>query len=472
MRIFIVDDEEIACFGLKGMLRRILGKADNEISAFTSSVTALKEAERLRPDLIFLDITMPELSGIEFTEKIRQVYFPEIIIISGNDDYNFVRQCFKLNVKDYLLKPIESDELKKLLSKFENELSDKNEEKTINSEQLKYPYAFTAVIKVADLKEDIKRQVFNISSNTALEGKIKIQEEKGRFNDTAFTFYITKKFDYYKAVREFEGLFERLISGSAGVINGAYSSLYASGELEAAKEEMYILLQSRFYNEGSVCYSQQNKILRESDEDTEFFSKLSALPPSFSLENKEKYLDFILSMFVPKRLLKLSFENIEREYNAIIARLIDNSNLGEGLEIRNFKSFNTLSEAIFEIKRVVEGISNFYIENSKEDKNVIELAIKFINENYSKNITLATVSNRYDLNYSYFSRIFKDFIGISFSQYLLKIRMEKAKEMILNDEELKISDIAKAVGYSGDNVQNFTRAFKNHFGKSPKSFKK
>ena len=472
MRVFIVDDEEIACFGLKGMLKRILGTADNEISAFTSSVTALRKAEQLRPDLIFLDITMPELNGIEFTEKIRQVYFPEIIIISGNDDYNLVRQCFKLNVKDYLLKPIESDELKNILSKFENEISDPNQENNKKTEELKYPYVFTAVIKLADLKKDIKNDIFNISYNTALEGKIKIEEEKGRFNDTAFTFYITEKFDYYKAVREFEGIFERLAKENGAVINAAYSSLCASGELEAAKEEMYTLLQSRFYSDRSVCYSQQNKILREADDDTEFFSKLSALPPSFSLENKEKYLDFISSMFEPSRLLRLSFENIEREYNAIITRIIDNSDLGDGLEIRNFKSFNTLSEAVFEIERVVEGISNFYIENSKEDKNVIELAINYINENYNKNITLATVSNRYDLNYSYFSRIFKDFIGISFSQYLLKIRMEKAKELILNDDELKISDIAKAVGYNGDNVQNFTRAFKNHFGKSPKSFKK
>ena len=472
MRIFIVDDEEIACFGLRGMLRRILGTSDNEISAFTSSVTALKEAERVRPDLIFLDITMPELNGIEFTEKIRQVYFPEIIIISGNDDYNLVRQCFKLNVKDYLLKPIESDELKKILSKLENEYTEANQEVKTNQTQYKYPYVFTSVIKVSDLKNNIKKRVFDIAYNTSLEGKIKIEEEKGRFNDNVFTFYITEKFDYYKAVREFEGIFERCADESGAVISAAYSSLYASGELKAAKEEMYTLLQSRFYSEKSVCYSQQNKILREADDDTEFFSKLSALPPSFSLGNKEKYLDFISSMFVPKRLLKLSFENIGSEYNAIIARIIDNSDLGDGLEIRNFKSFNTLSEAIFEIERVIEGISNFYIENSKVDKNVIELAINYINENYNKNITLATVSNRYDLNYSYFSRIFKDFIGISFSQYLLKIRMEKAKELIMSDDELKISDIAKSVGYSGDNVQNFTRAFKNHFGKSPKSFKK
>ena len=112
MRIFIVDDEEIACFGLRGMIGRIFTDNENEIYAFTSSVKALSEAERLRPDLIFLDITMPEMDGITFTEMVKKIYSPEIIVISGNDDYNFVRQCFKMNVGDYLLKPIEFDELK------------------------------------------------------------------------------------------------------------------------------------------------------------------------------------------------------------------------------------------------------------------------------------------------------------------------------------------------------------------------
>ena len=49
--------------------------------------------------------------------------------------------------------------------------------------------------------------------------------------------------------------------------------------------------------------------------------------------------------------------------------------------------------------------------------------------------------------------------------------MEKAKELLSGDTELKISDIATLVGYSGNNIQNFTRAFKKYFGKSPKNFK-
>ena len=471
MRIFIVDDEEIACFGLKGMMGRMFEADENEIFAFTSALKALSEAERLRPDLIFLDITMPEINGIEFTKRIKKVYSPEIIVISGNDDYNYVRQCFKLNVRDYLLKPIEFEELKKLLIKFKNEITGKSKNIENTSADYEYPFVFTAVVKALDIKEEFKNSVLNIKNNSSIEGKTDISVYKERYNDTVFDFYITEKFDYYRAVRKFEKLFERFIESTGSVVKGAYSSLYSSDKLEEAKEEMFELLQSRLYSDKSMCYSQQNKVLRDEDDNSEFFAELSALPSSFSLESKDKYLDFIDFWFVPKKLMNLPFNTIEKQYNAIIGRIIHNSNLIDGLEICNFKEFNTLSEVVFEIGRVVDGISNYYIESTQGDENVIEQAIKFINDNYSKNITLATVSNFYDLNYSYFSRIFKKIIGISFSQYLLKIRMEKAKEMLTSDPELKIGDIAKAVGYSGDNVQNFTRAFKKHFGKSPKYYK-
>ena len=187
MRIFIVDDEEIACFGLRGMIGRIFTDNENEIYAFTSSVKALSEAERLRPDLIFLDITMPEMDGITFTEKVKKIYSPEIIVISGNDDYNFVRQCFKMNVRDYLLKPIEFDELKKILLKFEESSGVSENVDTLPPES-KYPYVFTAIVKGRDIKDDFKNQILKIKNNPNIEGKMDIKVSKEQYSDILFKF--------------------------------------------------------------------------------------------------------------------------------------------------------------------------------------------------------------------------------------------------------------------------------------------
>ena len=469
MRIFIVDDEEIACFGLRGMIGRIFESDDNEFYAFTSSAKALSEAKRLRPDLIFLDITMPEMDGIEFTEAIKKVYSPEIIIISGNDDYNIVRQCFKLNVSDYLLKPIEFDELKKILLKFQ----DSSKSKAVGTSQniIKFPFVFTAIVKGRDIKEEFKNNILNIKNMPSLEGEMEISSKKERIFDTVFTFRFFEKFDYYRAVREFGRLFDDLADSTGSVVKGAVSSLYSSNEDEVAFEEMISIFKSRIYSNKSILYSQQNKILRDGVDDPDYYSSVALLPNIFSFDFKEKYGEFILKWFATEKLGSLSYDIINKWYDSIIGRIINDSNLGEELEIRNFKDFNTIEEILFELNRLVDGISVYYMESNQDDKSVIEQTIKFINNNYQKNINLATVSNHYNLNYSYFSRVFKDSMGISFSQYLLNVRMEKAKELLLKDSELKISDIATIVGYSGDNIQNFTRAFKKHFGKSPKNFK-
>jgi len=122
MRIFIIDDEEMACRGMKNMMERILGGEPNEIHTFTNSMEALEKVPLLCPDIILLDIVMPELNGIEFAERVKTVYATEIIMISGNDDYKYVRQSFKLNVTDYILKPVEFDELKNITLRIQDKL--------------------------------------------------------------------------------------------------------------------------------------------------------------------------------------------------------------------------------------------------------------------------------------------------------------------------------------------------------------
>ncbi|MDR2144685.1 MAG: response regulator [Treponema sp.] len=101
-------------------------------------------------------------------------------------------------------------------------------------------------------------------------------------------------------------------------------------------------------------------------------------------------------------------------------------------------------------------------------RNTIEMALAFIREHYSRPITLTDISKDVRLNPSYFSKLFKDSTGISFSRYLTRFRMEKAVEL-MNDPTRRISEIANMVGY--ENVQYFIRVFKSFTGISPRIYK-
>ena len=83
-------------------------------------------------------------------------------------------------------------------------------------------------------------------------------------------------------------------------------------------------------------------------------------------------------------------------------------------------------------------------------------------------MSLKTLAQKYNVNSSYLGQIFNKEVGVSFSEYLNKIKNTKAKELILNTN-MKINDIAKSVGYI--DTSYFYRKFKKYFGVSPSTIR-
>lgn len=121
-RVMIIDDEISA--------RRLLQQAidwqslDMEVvGEAASGIEAINIIDDLRPDIVFADISMPFMNGIEFTKLATQRY-PDlvIIILTGHDDFEYARQCVRLPVVEYMLKPIVRQEVTEVLSKIKENL--------------------------------------------------------------------------------------------------------------------------------------------------------------------------------------------------------------------------------------------------------------------------------------------------------------------------------------------------------------
>ena len=98
----------------------------------------------------------------------------------------------------------------------------------------------------------------------------------------------------------------------------------------------------------------------------------------------------------------------------------------------------------------------------------IQAAVDYINEHYSEKITLDDVSRHIYLNRTYASQLFKKHMNVNFADYLEIVRINKAKEFLL-DTSMQIAEIALKVGYS--NQSYFTKVFKRNTGMSPNSFR-
>lgn len=112
MYLLIVDDDKVICQGIIGKLKRI--HYDQYYQFLTAH--SVPEAEDLydqyQPEIVITDIQMPGFSGLTLIERLRKKEnLPKIFVLSGYDDYEYVRKAFLLGATDYMLKPVDIKEL-------------------------------------------------------------------------------------------------------------------------------------------------------------------------------------------------------------------------------------------------------------------------------------------------------------------------------------------------------------------------
>lgn len=122
---------------------------------------------------------------------------------------------------------------------------------------------------------------------------------------------------------------------------------------------------------------------------------------------------------------------------------------------------------ILDVKKTDQKGCNFESHNKSY---VVNRIINYLNENYESKISLEQIAHNIYLSPVYISKIFKEETGESPINYLIKIRLEKAKDILLNSNNGSIKSIANQVGY--DDVYHFSKLFKKYYGVSPLYYKK
>ena len=133
IRAFVLDDEPLAVKRLTRMLRET-GRVELAGSA-TDPVEALEALRRRAPDVLFLDIQMPGLTGFELLEKLKPQ--PVVVFTTAYDQYAL--RAFEVNSIDYLLKPVEASHLARALDKIERRQTPQPEWKTLLAALQPYP---------------------------------------------------------------------------------------------------------------------------------------------------------------------------------------------------------------------------------------------------------------------------------------------------------------------------------------------
>ena len=132
-KVLIVDDEKIIRMGIKNIIPwNAIGF--QEVFAAASGNEALKMIEEHMPDVMITDIQMTEMTGLELIEQVKAIKNDmRIVVLTGYDSFDYARECLRMQVVDFLLKPIDEDLLTQLMKDQVEYLDQKNQEKKLAS---------------------------------------------------------------------------------------------------------------------------------------------------------------------------------------------------------------------------------------------------------------------------------------------------------------------------------------------------
>ena len=508
-KILIVDDEEEIRLGVIKKINwekygfKVVGDAQN-------GVDALEKVNNLQPDIVMTDIRMPFMDGLELGEKIQELMpSTKIVIFSGCDDFEYAQKAIRINVSEYVLKPINSENLIEILKKLKCKLDEEYDEKRNIEVLQKYYVESIPVMREQFLTAAIEGKIDNIN----------IEEQLNRlginFNFKFFTVGVINldfnsnnaifKDNYSLLPISAQKILQDIIKNICDFTSFLYlDNVIVIGNLKKEEELKYFInglnevcRSFKKIVDGTMviglgriyeCFSKINLSYKDAKSALEYKAILGT--------EKVIYIDDV----EPDTSRSLDFnENLERKFvdaikvgsstdiNSVLEELFNIKSKGVlpineyriyGIEvltslIKTIKSYNLNS--IVEIKewfkdranKANEAIKNERINSSKI---LVDKAKKYIKENYSDDeLSVDKMCLALHLSPAYFSTIFKKETGVSFINYLTDIRMEEAIRL-LNTTDSKTSIIGQAVGYLEPNY--FSYVFKKKFGVSPTRYRK
>lgn len=516
MNIFIADDDEIIRKGLRSIIEKS-GLNCTVVGEASDGELALQYMEGCgKVDLLITDIRMPIMDGLELIKNIKNRSLSmKVIVLSGYDEFKYIRNAFVDGAVDYLLKPINKNNLIEVLKKTQIAIEQEEMKENYRKESNQILVAntlkqiFQTPIDRKDEKNKILNKfglnleimyyfvmIFRIDNNYKL--KMERMEYEGildaiyntlvdNINDTASSYHLLHYIDrteivcllYSKEQIDATLISEEIYTDIRNINIGettytlGISNVYQGMEYtKKTYQEALTAADARFYlgKNHLIEYSQIEKKITDFDYNIEtIITKLIQYIELYDYIACKKVVD---QMFLDLSYINtIKFRRYMREMvDLLILRVKDfkGAVLDSDYEffIENINTYNELKNYTNSLLK--DAIMYIRSEREKRSEMRIELAKRYIEENYKENITLNDVAEHVELNSSYLSNLFKNEVGVNFSDYLLNVRMQAARKL-LKDPTKKIYEIGNLVGY--EDAVSFGRAFKKKVGMSPKTYR-
>lgn len=530
LKIFLAEDEIVMREGIRNNIAwqeegfEFVGEAsDGEL--------AYPMIQKLKPDILITDIRMPFMDGLELSRIVKQE-LPDtsILILSGYGEFDYAKEAISIGVEDYLLKPVTSAQLLEAIRRIaekiygrrgrQEETKNEKEQKTLTKRRLfrhivSGEHSFSEVLKEAREQEiELAAERYNVlllqlffedGTETFYEKDEAFEEHMEQFFAYGSSVICAKLScgEYHLVLKEENGVTLEQLKDAieqeleiylCGENKIDYAAVYGIpvtrfSEIKKCYEEANLLFAKRYSLEKNKITEQVKKI--ENEMETKETLDLGELNVSgidrrqveqfLYTGRKEEVSGFVDDYF--RKISNGSLQSVLLRQYVLMDLYVSAVSV---LEKSGYTSENLLEQykdaQKMEIFLGTAGQAREYIKNlfgavielreqgmERRYDNLIQHAKAYIEDNYNhEDISLNMVASEVNLSSSHFSTVFGQETGVTFVEYLTKVRMDKAKQL-LRTTGTKTTEIAFEVGFR--DAHYFSNLFKKTQGCTPREYR-
>ncbi len=500
-RLIIVDDERIIreaisnCIDWNQIGIEVIGICKNGVEAYDMIVDT-------HPDIVLTDIQMPILSGLKLIEQVTALNLSiEFVILSGYSDFSFATEAMKYGVQHYLLKPCSPEQILETMQEVINKCNQKH-----SYEQLQNQHEDLISLHEENMISSIV--IASLSHNQSLKQAL---NSFALYTDIYHTPYTQYQFSslskenlnqILKYLSDYQEIRPSCIHLFYLCTEDRLSIFYKTTPLDEETSryiKFLIQLASKEANSTDCTYK---KISHDSlyslfESLIEHFSSYNLtyliynstkLPiynyPNISKQYNTKFDDITINKLDKDHLESLLKSTLKMDSfilakclisNYILQNYFDNKlNYSPSEMLQLVNTVNECESTTQLYNYLQKRINELYAPETNTPipyKDFIQRILDYIDTNYADpHLTLKWIAEHYlYMNVDYVSKQFNKQLGIRFSTYLSKVRIEKAKKLLIEQGSERIYEIAQLTGF-GNNPQYFSQIFKRHTGMTPTEF--
>lgn len=511
MRVLIVDDEEHVREGIELAVDWDEYGIDERLQAENGS-QALELIREYKPEIVFCDMSMPELNGIQLLDLIRRG-FPDIqvIVVSGYDDFIYTQATIRAKGVDYILKPFKKRDLEQALSQAVDLC-----EQRVSSQRTSRDTGF--LVQQADnVVMEQKMSLLLKGDDTSIAEVENYCRNLGLSPDNVRISFILMKNGSRLMKQRYDGdnsLFSFAIKNMAQEMLAGFGSHL----LFCFEEELWVLVTAEasgsgmrnslnFYINKMTAAWRSTIGLETFTGVSQYVSNLLEIQQQYSSARAELIQSSVIagqqsdldkpSLSDRELQLNIALENgdklrVEEIIRGFTAELGQYGHLSLAELQRYTKEANYILErAILQMNKDLEGVSlspwiscikeweSRWIQqwwrlieecgNSGYEGRSIQLIHDYIEQHFHENFSLNELAERFHFSPQYIARRFKEKYNMTIISYQMELRMEKAKSL-LEYTDLPVVKISEMIGYQDESY--FSKVFRKQHGLPPLKYRK